>query len=192
MKAMKVMRSPSQRETQEVADEARRLFFYHPETGLILRKIYWRREDVGKEAGCFCRTSDGQNYRSISILNTRYRSHRIAWLLHYGAWPAIQIDHRDGNGINNRIENLREATSQQNAMNAKMTSRNSSGATGVSFKKTEGKWSASITIHKNKIQLGLYENFEDAVRVRKQAESKYGFSERHGTKADMGSSAESN
>jgi hypothetical protein len=175
-------RTSAERETEEIAEEARRLFFYHAETGLILRRCYWKGANIGEEAGGEFHGKDGQIYRLISVCNSRFRSHRIAWLLHYGEWPLLNIDHRDGNGLNNRIANLREATVQQNGMNLKMSSKNTSGVTGVSFKKSEGRWIAAIALHQKQIHLGYFRNFEDAVKARKEAEKKYGFSERHGTK----------
>jgi hypothetical protein len=185
-------RSPSDRETQEVADEARRLFFYHADTGLILRRVYQMGKHVGEEAGGVRTDADSMTYRAVSILRRVFMSHRVAWLLHYGVWPTMRLDHRDGNGLNNRIDNLREVTNQQNGMNTKLRIDSKTGVSGIRWHKLAKKWNVRITVHNQEIYLGLYENFEDAVRVRKEAESKYGFSERHGTKADMGPPAESN
>lgn len=55
----------------------------------------------------------------------------------------------------------------------KSSSRNSSGKIGVSFYKAAEKWSAEIGVNGNKIKLGLFENFEDAVKARLAAELKY-------------------
>jgi hypothetical protein len=175
-------RTPAERETEEVAAEARRLFFYHAETGLILRRCYWMGKNVGEEAGTQRTDADGMTYRSVSIKYKIFMSHRVAWLLHYGRWPAMQIDHKDGDGLNNRIGNLSEVTNKQNAMNQKLNAKNSSGVTGVRWHKLAKKWTARIVQDQREIYLGLFESFEDAVRARKDAESKYGFSDRHGTK----------
>lgn len=184
-------RSPAERETQEVADEARRLFFYHAETGLILRRVYQMGKHVGEEAGGVRTDADGMTYRTVSIFRKVFMSHRVAWLLHYGVWPTMRLDHRDGNGINNRIENLREVTNQQNGMNMKLNRTSKTGVSGVRWHPLAKKWNARITVSNQEIYLGLFESFEDAVAARKQAESKYGFSERHGTKAGMESPASS-
>jgi len=186
-----VRRSPAERETREVADEVRRMFFYHAETGLILRCVYQMGRHVGEEAGTQVTDADGMEYRSVSVFNTPFRSHRIAWLLYYGNWPSLQIDHRDGDGLNNRITNLREVTNRENGMNSKMSSRNSSGVVGVRWHPAAKKWNARIKVSSVEIYLGIFESFEDAVAARKQAESKYGFSERHGTKTDLESPAAS-
>jgi hypothetical protein len=175
-------RTPTERETEEVAEDARRLFFYHAETGLIIRRCYWAGKNVGEEAGTQRTDSDGMTYRSVSIKHTLFMSHRVAWLLHYGRWPASQVDHKDGNGLNNRIQNLSEVTNKQNAMNQKLNAKNSSGVTGVRWHKLAKKWTSRVVQDGREIYLGLFESFEDAVRARKDAESKYGFSDRHGTK----------
>ena len=58
-------------------------------------------------------------------------------------------------------------------MNAKLRSNNTSGVTGVSFNKKRNKWVSTICINKKRIQLGGFDNFEDAILARKQAEEKY-------------------
>lgn len=175
-------RSPAERETQEVADEARRLFFYHAETGLILRRVYQMGKHVGEEADHERAPSDGIIYRILHIRRVSFLSHRVAWLLHYGRWPSKNIDHRDGDGRNNKIDNLREAGPKQNSLNLKLNSSNSTGVTGVYWKKQSRKWIACIGQNRKQIHLGSFDSFEGAVTARKEAERKYGFSERHGTK----------
>lgn len=90
----------------------------------------------------------------------------------------IYVDHKthppnDEHKIDNRKSNLRVVTYSQNTMNSSLRSDNSSGCTGVSFHKKDQKWCASITVNQNTIWLGSFINFEDAVKVRKEAEIKY-------------------
>lgn len=85
----------------------------------------------------------------------------------------ICIDHKDGNPTNNIRNNLRFATYTENNLNRKTSSYNTSGTTGVSWNKRKGKWFAYITINHKRTSLGYYNNFDDAVQVRKQAEEKY-------------------
>lgn len=59
-------------------------------------------------------------YRQIRINNKLYLAHRLVFLYHRGYLPG-RIDHIDGNALNNDINNLREATQQENCMNAKKT-----------------------------------------------------------------------
>ena len=60
------------------------------------------------------------------------------------AQPGLYVDHRDGNGLNNRRENLRIATKSQNQCNQRMRSNNTSGFKGVS--KNHGRWQARIEL----------------------------------------------
>jgi hypothetical protein len=107
-----------------------------------------------------------------------YKAHRLIWLLVHKAWPENQIDHIDGNGLNNRIENLRDVTNAENARNRKKQKNNESGHTGV--RRERGKWRAVIEVSGREIYLGLFINLEEAVAARKAAEAKYGFHANHG------------
>lgn len=85
-----------------------------------------------------------------------------------------QIDHINGNRDDNRIENLREVTIQENRKNVTVA-RNASGVVGVTWAKKEGNWRASISINGRAINLGHFQNLEDAIACRKQAELEYGY-----------------
>lgn len=58
-------------------------------------------------------------------------------------------------------------------MNSGLSSNNTSGVTGVHWDKLNKKWKAQIGYNYKRIQLGSFDNFEDAVAARKQAEEKY-------------------
>ena len=85
------------------------------------------------------------------------------------------IDHIHGNCSknDNRKVNLRIATRSQNIANKGTMSNNTSGATGVVWNKGKEKWEAYININYKRIYLGSYSDFENAVKVRKEAENKY-------------------
>ena len=87
--------------------------------------------------------------------------------------PNIYIDHINRNGLDNRKENLRLATPQQNCMNRSVQRNNTSEIPGVSWRKDRKKWRAFITINGKQLSLGCYENKEDAINARKEAEIKY-------------------
>lgn len=72
------------------------------------------------------------------------------------------IDHKDGDGLNNRRSNLRHVTRNQNSFNQKTPKNNTSGYKGVSFNKKRGKWVSSIGVSWKKRQLGYYATAEDA------------------------------
>ncbi|HAU85878.1 MAG TPA: hypothetical protein DCW90_10350, partial [Lachnospiraceae bacterium] len=65
------------------------------------------------------------------------------------------------------------STTQQNAMNRAFMSNNTSGIIGVYWSKANAKWRAVIGFDGKKIHLGYYENKEEAIKIRLQAEKKY-------------------
>jgi len=84
------------------------------------------------------------------------------------------IDHIDGNTFNNKKDNLRVVNSSQNVRHrTKLAKNNKSGKTGVCFAKNVNKWNARICIDKTEINLGYYDNKQDAIIARETAESKY-------------------
>jgi hypothetical protein len=68
----------------------------------------------------------------------------------------IHVDHIDGNGLNNRKENLRLVTSHQNCFNRKINSNSTSGLKGVTWNKKDQRWRAQIRFDGEKIFLGNY------------------------------------
>ena len=79
-------------------------------------------------------------------------------------------DHEDRNPLNNRRNNLRPATIQENARNHSLSKRNSSGVIGVSYYKQGNKWRAYIKDNdKNFVSLGYYNNKDEAIKARLRA-----------------------
>ncbi|WP_371017401.1 HNH endonuclease [Pseudalkalibacillus sp. JSM 102089] len=72
--------------------------------------------------------------------------------------PKIHVDHKNGNGLDNRSTNLREATNSDNQKNSKIRKDNSSGYKGSSFVKATGKWYAQARINKKKTSLGFWDS----------------------------------
>lgn len=83
------------------------------------------------------------------------------------------VDHINHNKLDNRKENLRVCSESENKFNHKIYKSNTSGYPGVNWHKKANKWRVRIQVEGKEISLGLYENFEEAVRVRKEAEIKY-------------------
>ena len=86
---------------------------------------------------------------------------------------SLVVDHINHDINDNRKNNLRIVTFQQNAMNRLIYSNNTSGVTGVSWSNRDQVWVACITYKYKTIRLGCYTNFDDAVSARKKAEKKY-------------------
>ena len=87
-----------------------------------------------------------------------YYMHRILM----GDPKGLEVDHIDGNGINNRRSNLREATKAQNRHNQRVSIANSSGYKGVSWHKSCDKWHARIKRDGKSQHLGLFKTAEAA------------------------------
>jgi len=107
----------------------------------------------------------------LSYLNKEYiYLHRLIT----EAKPEEYVDHINHDTLNNLDENLRLCTNSQNLQNhTKLPSDNTSGIIGVCWINEKNKWRAEIQVNKNKIHLGYFDTFEDAVDVRIQAEAKY-------------------
>jgi len=97
-------------------------------------------------------------YAQTSVCNRQIYMHREI------AQPSSQVlvDHRDGDGLNNRRTNLREATRAQNARNARRSITNTSGFKGVTFHKGAGRWMAQIHVRGRHLYLGLHDTPEIA------------------------------
>ena len=94
------------------------------------------------------------------------------------------IDHKDRNPLNNQRDNLRPATYSQNAMNSKISKRNTSGLKGVYWDKQKQKWVAQITINGKQIRLGFFDIKEEAHQVYCEAVTKH-FGEFANERSDM-------
>ena len=82
-------------------------------------------------------------------------------------------DHIDRNPLNNRRNNFRHATAQQNARNRSLMSNNTSGVTGVVWHKKRLVWAANICVNYKRIYLGEFKNKDDAIQARLRAEKEY-------------------
>jgi len=84
------------------------------------------------------------------------------------------VDHINGHPLDNRKQNLRLASHQENLCNrTSLSSNNTSGVTGVYWRSDRNKWVAQIAVNYKNINLGSFHSFEDAVAVRRQAEKDY-------------------
>ena len=83
------------------------------------------------------------------------------------------VDHINRNKLDNRRENLRLVTNQENHFNQNIPMNNSSGHIGVYFNKQCRKWCSQITVDGKTISGGLFKNIEDAIRKREELEQKY-------------------
>lgn len=172
-------------------DLLRQLLRYDQDTGLL----YWRRRprkffandaefkrwnDRYAEREAFTHvTADG--YRRGAFLYRLHLAHRVIFAMVHGRWPTGQIDHIDGDRSNNRIDNLRDCTPEDNARNQRRPARNSSGRVGVVWAKNMGRWVARIGIGGGRLRkLGYFDTVAEASAAREAAERELGYHINHG------------
>ena len=138
----------------------REILHYDPDTGFFTWLVdRGTNKTAGKRAGCFDKRS---GYRRITIEGYLFLEHRLAWLYMIGAWPENEIDHRNLNREDNRWENLREATSNENNANLKIKSHNQVGYKGVWRDNKTGRYRAKIEKEGTKHYLGYHDTPEQA------------------------------
>jgi len=136
-------------------------------------KLYWktprgRKIKVGDRAGHLQQSG----YWAINIDKKLYKEHRVVFLMHHGYLPKY-IDHIDGDKLNNKVENLRPCTNSENAMNQKISSRNSLGVKNVSFHKPLKKYKVQIQLDGKDIHIGYFDDLKVAELEAKNARQKY-------------------
>ena len=144
------------------------LFSYHPD-GYLIRN----RNGKAVESALH----KGHRYARISVKNKAYAVHRIVFLWHHGYLPQV-TDHIDNDRLNNRIENLREVTHQQNSFNKKRDFNSASPYKGVKPASRARKnglvpWEVSVSFNKKQIYLGTFNDIEVANQVAIAAREKY-------------------
>lgn len=156
----------------------REAFRYDPSTG----KLYWREgrplshfKDMknskswhirysGKEAGCNAKIRYA-TYRLVKVKGIRTTSHQIIFAMEYGFFAEI-VDHIDGNGLNNKLDNLRQSCLKSNPKNTRTHSDNTSGLNGITWCKQTNKWKVTCSVQVDGIRKcmssGYYSNMFDA------------------------------
>lgn len=111
----------------------------------------------------------GEKFRNVQM-------HRILM----GFPEGFQVDHIDGNGLNNRRSNLRLATHSENQRNSKTPKSNTSGIKGVSWAANVNKWKATISFDNKQKHLGFFSEKADAAKAYADAAQRI-----HGTFARL-------
>lgn len=136
----------------------------------------WNDKYSGKTAGMASKLG----YIIIKIDGQAYKAHRIAWKIMTMRDPVDVIDHINGIEHDNRIENLRDVSFDENMRNKKMSKANTSGVLGVHKCKNSGKWIAQISIKGGKSNIGSFHTITEAVIARKKSELDNDYHENHG------------
>lgn len=136
--------------------------------------LYWKARPalclkVGSIAGT---VKIHDKYKRVQVARKNLLQHRVIFFMHHGYLPDL-IDHIDGNCLNNRIENLREATRSQNSMNKKIPSTNKSGFKNVCWDKNHKKWMVNLRVNQKNLRIGVFDDLELAGLVAEEARDKY-------------------
>lgn len=121
--------------------------------GAIGEAARWNARFAGAEAFL----EEDQGYRRGKVFGVRIRAHRAAWAIETGEWPDCAIDHINCDRSDNRWENLRLATSAENARNRRISTRNLSGFKGVSWDDRTKSWVALVAA-----RIGRFDTPEEA------------------------------
>jgi hypothetical protein len=141
------------------AEELRRIAHYDPKTGEFTCLVNMGRRLIGQRADVKSGAKD-QPYFHLYIGGKRYFSHRMAWLWVHGTEPSAYIDHINGDTLDNRLVNLREATHQQNLFNRGANKNNTTGYKGVRLTRSGKKYWAEIKIDRKSKYLGAFDSAE--------------------------------
>lgn len=132
---------------------------YCPNTGVLSWcKTVSNSAREGQEAG----SNHNKGYRFIRYQGKFYFTHKVAWLLFYKDWPSGEIDHINGDKKDNRINNLRVVTRQQQMTNTPSKKNSSSRFKGVTWHKVNKKWRVQIAIKGVKYHLGMFDDEREA------------------------------
>ena len=152
---MKAKKLPSQKLLKQ-------LFKYDEDTGRFIRishPVKNQQHLIGQVAG----TRHGQGGWCVSVNNSSYLNCRLVWMYHYGEDPGdLEIDHKDEDRSNDRLDNLRIANREQQQANVSLTRANTSGHKGVSWYTRLSKWRVDV---KGKT-VGYFSDLDEAISAR--------------------------
>lgn len=151
------------------AERLRELLDYSPESG----EFRWRQSAggwivAGNEAGTLDISS---GYLRMIVDGHRDYAHRLAWLYVHGEHPPAEIDHKNGDRSDNRIENLRLASRSENGRNLSRKRNNTSGVPGVSWDRRRSRWVAYVNPNGRKVSLGSFIDRDSAIAARRAGEA---------------------
>lgn len=143
-------------------------------------RFIWKPGRAGVSGGTEAGSISTWGYRQIKINGKQYAAHRLAWFIVYHEWPARELDHINGDKLDNRITNLREATRSQNQAAISRHRDSAQPFKGVQ-RLPSGRWRAHITKDYKRRHVGVYDTPEEASAAYYEAASQL-----HGKFANAG------
>lgn len=161
-------------------DYARQRFEYDPATGHLIWKPARCSRVAGKVAGHRHTCTVGKTYIQVRVDDVLHYAHRIVWVMMRGPIPpGMQVDHINGDGADNRLENLRCVTASENKRNQRRLVNNTSGFTGVY--RSGKRFMARVWVSGQFLSLGSADTAEQAYEIRQAFNRENGFHENHGS-----------
>jgi hypothetical protein len=153
--------------------ELRAAMEYYPELGVFvwLKPSAYHCEKANTEAGGPVPAGNGKFYHVITFKGRKFKRSRLAWLYMMGEWPPHQVNHINGNSLDDRWENLRSATATENAWNHKGRAKKSGLPMGV--REMNGRFQARIAVNRKMRHLGCFETPEMAEAAYRNAREVY-------------------
>jgi hypothetical protein len=138
-------------------------------------------QQSGKKAGCGNESPPGHVYLKVRVNKRLHLCHRLAWVWMNGDIPAgMEVDHIDGNTLNNSAANLRLVTSSGNSKNSRRRKNVKAPYQGVYWYDRLNACMVQINTGGKTINLGVHRDLQQAIAVRQSAERLYGFHANHG------------
>lgn len=143
---------------------------YNSASGLFMWVVSEPGITLGKLAGSVSR----HGYLIIRLDRKPHRAHRLAWFLVHGEWPQGEIDHIDGDRLNNRLHNLRVVDRAGNSQNRRSAQSNnqSCGLLGVTWNKQHKKWQAKLMANKVRHHVGYFSDPNEAHEAYMEAKAR--------------------
>ena len=136
--------------------------------GELFRK---KRVSNNTKVGDIVGTTNATGYKQVKIGRITHLCHHIVYKMVHNK-EAVLLDHADGNRANNKIENLREVTVSQNAINSKKKN-NISGYKNVIWQKSRSNYIVKLHIDGKQKYIGEFKDVELADLVAQEARVKY-------------------
>lgn len=156
------------------AARVREALDYQPQTGAFYRKMRTAQAHQVGDRADFPAFGSLKGYMTVALDGRKWLAHRLAWLHVYGDWPVGPIDHLNRDSSDNRIENLRIATAQENAQNKRRARKDSqSGLMGAVWLAANKKFRARIQVDGKSIHVGMFATAEEAHAAYLAAKQKY-------------------